>query len=322
MEKRKETEPALSTPRFLISRLSALGDTVCSLPAAVALKRAFPECSITWVVEPRFSGIVECCDAIDEIIRVKPSLKTIPTFPHRFDAALDLQGLLKSALCISRAKADRKVGFHWRREGAWFFSERVLPDPTSFHVVDQYVDVAREVGGKMDRAEFMLRAKPEDIGAVRKKLAGKGIDGSFIAINAGAGWPSKRWVPAYFSSVIDALRDLGYASVLIGGNAEADRLAAEEVLSGCRVRPASLLGETSVRELVALMGLCSAHLGGDTGSSHLAAALGKPAIGLYSITRPKRSCPYCQIDRCLYEPTRLSDIKPESVLLKLKEALG
>src|ERR1022692_2852333 len=90
--------------KFLISRLSALGDTVCSLPAAVALKRGFPDCHITWIVDPRFAGIVECCEAVDATMTVKPSLKTIPTFDDRFDAALDLQGLLKSALCISKAK--------------------------------------------------------------------------------------------------------------------------------------------------------------------------------------------------------------------------
>jgi len=321
VEECEETEPPLIEPRFLISRLSALGDTVCSLPAAVALKNGFPDCKITWAVDPRFAGIVECCDAVDEIIRVKPSVKTIPTYSERFQAALDLQGLLKSALCIARAKADRKVGYHWRREGAWFFSERVLPDPTSFHVVDQYVDVAREVGGKMDKAEFRLKPKVEDLTSVREKLAEKGISGRFVAVNAGAGWPSKRWVPAYFAEVVDALADAGYSSVLIGGNAEGDRLAASEVISGCKSAPANLLGATTVRELVALIDLCDAHLGGDTGSSHLAAALDKPAIGLYSITKPLRSCPYCQIDRCLYDPVSLADIKPEKVLLKLKEAL-
>ncbi len=130
---------------------------------------------MTWVVDPRFAGIVECCGAVDQVIKLKPTLKTVPTYAEAFDAALDLQGLLKSALCIARAKATQKVGYHWRREGAWLFSERVLPDPSSFHVVDQYVDVARSIGGKMDRAEFMLTPKHEDVESVRAKLAAKGV---------------------------------------------------------------------------------------------------------------------------------------------------
>jgi ADP-heptose:LPS heptosyltransferase len=71
--------------------------------------------------------------------------------------------------------------------------------------------------------------------------------------------------------------------------------------------------------LVALVALAKAHVGGDTGSSHLAAALGIPAIGLYAITRPKRSCPYGQIERCLYEPSGLAGISTASVLAKLRE---
>lgn len=306
----------------MISRLSALGDTVCSLPAAVALKRGFPECHITWVVDPRFAGIVECCGAVDEVVKVKPSLKSLPSFEGRFEAALDLQGLLKSAVCIARADARRKVGYHWRREGAWLFSEQVLPDPTSFHVVDQYVDVARAVGGQMGRAEFMLAPKREDLEAMGKLPAENGIRGKFVVVNAGAGWASKRWSPALFAEVIDRLGDLGVGSVLIGGKADADKDAANEVAEKCKFPPANLVGQTGVRQLVALIALGAAHLGGDTGSTHIAAALGKPAVGLYSITNPRRSCPYGQIDRCIYEPDSLDAIKPADVYALLREALG
>ena len=65
-----------------------------------------------------------------------------------------------------------------------------------------------------------------------------------------------------------------------------------------------------------------AHVGGDTGSTHLAAAMGVPAIGLYSLTSPKRSCPYGKFSRCLYEPRGLDQIRVEDVLCKVKEALA
>jgi len=308
-------------PSFLVSRLSALGDTVCSLPAAVALKRAFPDCRIVWAVDPRFAGIVECCEAVDEVVRVKPSLKTIPKYTERFDAALDLQGLLKSGLCVMRAKADRKVGYHWQREGAWLFTERILPDPSSFHIVDQYVDVARAVGGQMDRAEFMLKPKEEDVLSVRRKLKEREVYGRFVVANAGAGWATKRWPPEHFAHVIDALQRDGMRVVLVGGKADADRQAAAEVTQRCEQPPVSLLGETSVRELVALIRLASVHLGGDTGSTHIAAALETPAVGLYSITRPRRSCPYGQIDRCHYDPEGLAKIRPEAVLETIRGIL-
>ena len=309
-------------PNFLISRLSALGDTVCSLPAAVALKRAFPDSHISWVVDPRFAGIVECCQAVDEVITVKISARTIPTYSLDFEAALDLQGLLKSGLCLMKAKAKRKVGYHWRREGAWLFSERILPDRTSFHVVDQYVDVARAVGGVMDRAEFQLLAKESDSDHVRGILSDNQLNRPFVVINAGAGWATKRWLPESFASVIDALDANGLGSVLIGGKGQSDIDAATQVINLCKSSPVSLIGKTSVRELIALIALSSAHLGGDTGSSHVAAALSKPAIGLYSITKPLRSCPYGQLANCLYDPNSLANIRPDAVLSVLMGAIS
>ena len=310
--------------RVLIARLSALGDAVCSLPAAVALKATFPESHITWAVDARFRGIVERCGAVDEVVTVKPGLhpKSWPKFDALFDLALDLQGLAKSALVVSRSGAPKKLGYHWQREGAWLVSSPVPPDPTSFHIVDQYVDVARAAGAACDRAEFGLTPDTEDVTKMRALLVEHGVTTGFVLMNAGAGWATKRWPPLHFARLIDDLARRGIPSALIGGRADADREAAREVVDACAHPPADLLGLTSVRELVALVSLASAHVGGDTGSTHLAAALNVPAIGLYSITRPQRSCPYGQIGRCHYDPAGLGSIPPEEVLMTVREALA
>jgi lipopolysaccharide heptosyltransferase I len=307
--------------RFLISRLSALGDTVCSLPVAVSLKRTFPDAHITWVVDPRFAGVVECCRSVDEVRAVRPNWRSIPTYPDRFEAALDLQGLLKSALMVARAKAARKVGFHWAREGAALFYERVLPDPTSMHVVDQYVDVARAVGAQADRAEFDLKPKEEDVLAVRRKLKERGVGGRIVIFNPGASVPEKRWPSACIAAAIEAVQSFGLQSVLIGGPGATDRQVADEVARHCAMPPASMVGETSVRELIALIRLASAHVGGDTGSTHIAAAMDIPAVGLYSTTRPERSCPYGQIASCHFSPDGLAHIQPDAVIATLRDIL-
>ena len=315
--------------RILISRLSALGDTVCSLPVAVALKGAFPAAHIAWAVDPRFAGIVERCGAVDEVARVKPGIwpTSWPQFAERFDVALDLQGLAKSALVLARSGAVSRVGYHWQREGAWLASRSVPPDATSFHIVDQYMDVARaivaEYGGEdVSRASFGLSPEGEDLQKMRSLLRAKEISTGFVLMNAGAGWASKRWPPERFAALADALAARGIPTALIGGKAEGDRAVAREVLAACESAPADLLGETSVRELVALVALARAHVGGDTGSTHLAAALGVPAIGLYSITRPQRSCPYGQIGRCHYDPAGLAHIPANEVLATVSEALS
>jgi len=309
--------------RYLISRLSSLGDVVCTLPVAAALKSQ-PDVHVTWVVDPRFAGLVECCTHVDECIVWKPTMswKGVPTFDSEFTAALDMQGLLKSALPVAKCRAERKVGYHWQREGARFFSQRVLPDPSSTHIVDQYVDVARALGVEVDTAQFGMEPRNEDLAKVKDLLATNGITDRFVLMNAGAGWTTKRWPARHFAKLIDECAALGWQTALLGGRAEADLAAAAEVCASAKNPPANLLGKTSVRELVALVSLSSAHVGGDTGSTHLAAALGVPAVGLYSITRPQRSCPYGQIDRCHYDPDGLSRIDVESVFRTVEEAMS
>lgn len=306
--------------RFLISRLSSLGDVVCSLPAAGALKQAFPESEIVWAVDPRFAGIVRSCQHVDEVLEVKPKLKpdSWPKIEGEFDAALDLQGLLKSGLVLKGSKAKVKVGYHWQREGAWLFSSRVVPDPSSLHVVDQYVDVARAVGGEADRADFGLEPLPESLASVQTKL---NSDRPFVVMNGGAGWVTKRWPPAHFAALIDLLADQGMDTVLIGGKSDDDLGVQAEIERNCKSSPKLLAGQTSIPELVALLSLAKAHVGGDTGSSHIAAALGIPAIGLYSITKPVRSCPYGQIERCQYDARGLAYIQPEQVFRTLMESM-
>lgn len=307
--------------RFLICRLSALGDVACSLPAAGALKKGFPDCHITWVADPRFAGVVRSCRHVDEVVEAKPSFRpeTWPTPEGEFDAALDLQGLLKSSLVVKNTKAKKKLGYHWQREGAWLFSQRVIPDKSSLHVVDQYVDVARAAGGEADRADFGLYALPEALESVREKL---GNGERFVVMNGGAGWATKRWPTGHFASLADRLEPHGFRTVLIGGKSDDDLAVQSEIVGRCNNRPIELAGKTSITELIALLSLSKAHVGGDTGSSHLAAALGIPAIGLYSITRPVRSCPYGQIDRCHFDRNGLAHILPDQVVETVLKAVS
>jgi ADP-heptose:LPS heptosyltransferase len=295
-----------------------LGDVTCTLPAAVALKKAFSDCHITWIVDERFATVVQCCKAVDEVrvSRIGFSPSTWPRFTEPFDVAFDLQGLMKSAGPVGLAKAKRKLAYHWQREASWLFAQGVKSDPSSWHIVDQYVDVVREAGATMDRAEFWLAPKSEDIASVKQKLDGLQ---EFVIFNAGAGWPTKRWTEEKFASLADRI---GVPVVLIGGKTEDDKQIAARIAAQSSARGVSLVGETNVGELIALLSLCKAHVGGDTGSTHIAAALGRPCVGLYSITRPRRSCPYGQIDNCVYNPESLHAISVDEVLEKYKGAVA
>lgn len=292
--------------RFLVSRLSALGDVACGLPVATALKQGHPGCEVVWLCDRRFAGIPQLCPDIDhvEVLEKDPKKwKAQMQALGEFEVGIDLQGLLKSALPISSARCKQRVGYHWQREGSWLFTSAVKPDPSSIHVVDQYVDVARAVGGISDRAVFNLVPNPEDVATVQDLLRDLGHEAGrpLVLANAGAGWGTKRWPPELYARLV---RDLGDRVTFAFLGTEADRPAFNEVVAAWKSSdpdgigvPVDLLGKTNVRQLVALISRCDLHVAGDTGSTHIAAALGRPCIGLYTLTRPERCCPYGQYDR-------------------------
>jgi ADP-heptose:LPS heptosyltransferase len=304
--------------RFLIARLSSLGDVVCTLPAAVALKSSYPDAEVVWCVGHRFAGAVELCRAVSEVVvwpKHRAEQKRVLDGLGEFDAAFDLQGLWKSGALVGKCKAKSKLGYFWQREGSWLFSQCVRPDPSSLHVTDQYVDVVRAYGAEADRAEFGLAPDPADIATVRALLP----PGELVVCNAGAGWATKRWPPSHFAALANALHERGLRVAFVG--AKGDRGTMEEVKMAGATNAFDLVGRTDVRQLVALLSIARAHVGGDTGSTHIAAALGVPAIGLYSVTRPERSCPYGQRHNTLHDPRGLAHIPVEAVLEKLTEAI-
>lgn len=211
-----------------------------------------------------------------------------------FECALDLQGLLKSAIPVAMAKAKRKLGYHWQREGARLFTQPVIPCPESVHVVEQYLDVARAAGGG-DVVDFGLEPDEAGMSKARELLADLPQGKKLVVCHAGAGWASKRWPAKHFADLADSLA--GEANVCFIGT-KADEAAVAEVFSQVQSQPANWIGKTDIATLAAVLKQADLHIAGDTGSIHIAAALGTPCIGLYTLTRPERSSPYGQIERC------------------------
>ncbi len=264
------------------------------------MKAGFPDCEVVWLVDRRFAGVVECCRWVDQIVVMEKGLGAIRTQVAglgTFDVALDLQGLLKSALPVFLASAETKLGYHWQREGSALLVGKVWPDPKSIHVVEQYVDVARAAGGG-DAVDFGLAAKSDDVAKIGELLRDSGLsDGQpLVLANAGAGWAAKRWPAENFAALVKSVEAAGGKVGFLG--TKADEAAFEEVVSAGGGGAMNLLGKTTVRELVALIDQAWVMVAGDTGALHIAAGLGRQCVGIYMQTRPERSCAYGQLENC------------------------
>jgi lipopolysaccharide heptosyltransferase I len=338
--------------RFLIVRLGALGDIVHAIPVAAALRRAFPSARIDWLVSAKHREILDLVPVIDRRLVVNDRggatgganlLEAVRELRRaRYDAAIDLQGLIKSAIIARLSGAARVIGFssrHLRERVARVFYSQVY-DPggggmlergSVHHVVRLNLSLLAALGLKEETPEFPLETAPSEAARTAREQAG----GRYALLNPGAAWPNKRWPPARFAAVAVALAERhGLHSVVLWGPGE--RSLAEEVV--VRAGAAAVMSaQTSIADLVALARGARVMVSGDTGPTHIAAAVGTPLVGIYGPTRPERNGPWdardvtvsraavCEchhLRRCRRATMCLMDIEVEEVLGAIERRLA
>lgn len=154
---------------ILVVKLSAIGDVIHALPVSYAIKETYPKAHLTWVVEPTAYDILTGNPYIDDIIlfekkrfrTVRGFLEEFRPFRHelrarKYDAALDLQGLFKSAVIVAQSGAKLRLGTANMREGSAYVSRPVQGAHAAGHIVERYLDVARALGCRVDEVRFPL----------------------------------------------------------------------------------------------------------------------------------------------------------------------
>jgi lipopolysaccharide heptosyltransferase I len=286
----------------LIVRLGALGDVVHAIPAAAALRAAFPEARIDWLVDARHRGMVDLVTAIDRVLVVPRS--SVGGWTHavrdlrqvRYDVALDLQGLLKSAVLARASGATRVIGFsiwHLREKTARpFYSEAgAAADGQAEHVIHKNLRLLRTVGVTDERITFPLaHVESAAVAAVRSAIGTQ----PFAMINPGAAWPNKRWPPDRFGEVASFVRDIrGLPSIVLWGRGEE---ALAQAVINASSGAARIAPPTSIADLLALGREASLMVSGDTGPLHIAGAAGTPTVAIFGPTDPHRNGPWSVTD--------------------------
>ena len=329
--------------RFLIVRLGALGDVVHAIPVAAALRRAFPGATIDWLVSAKHRELLDLVPVVDRRLVMDGWLGAIGELRRsHYDVAIDLQGLIKSAVLARSSGAPRVLGFSSRyareRAARLFYTEAYDPgrgglyDPRETrHVVDINLGVLGLLGITAPAREFPI----DDLDSDAARGARQQTGGRYALLNPGAAWPNKRWPPSRLAAIAAELRARhGLMSVVLWGPGE-EALAAE-VVAGAN-GAAVLSPKTTIADLVALARRAALMVSGDTGPTHIAAALGTPIVGIYGPTRPARNGPLSPLDvtvsrdavcqchhlrRCTRERMCLLDIEVAEVLDAVERRLA
>jgi lipopolysaccharide heptosyltransferase II len=292
--------PVSDVQRLLFVKPSSLGDIIHALPVLDALRRHFTRARITWLVKREWAELVERVEGVDEIVTVEPGLYgwlgAVPRLrASGFDLAIDLQGLFRSGAMAWLSGAIRRIGFANAREGSsWFYTLRVPVPTTEIHAVDRYLLITDAMGiSRKAEPAFRFRLSSSDDQRVDELLSRRGVKGGsrWVAMNVSARWPTKRWPIRSFAGLIDHLAAAGIGPVVLVG-APGDGGAADDVSRLASRPPVSLVGQTGIGLLPALLRKASVLVTNDSGPMHVAAAVGTPVVAMFGPTSPTRTGPY------------------------------
>ena len=329
--------------KVLIVRLGSLGDIIHAIPAAAAIRHAFPNATIDWLVDVRHRELLDLVPVVDHRIAVNTAnlgslSSTLSDLRRaRYDAVLDLQGLLKSALLARLSGASRTVGFPadlLRERAARFFYTDTAGDVVP-HVIDKNLSMLKAIGVRMPDVAFPLEDRHPQIAAEARSRLGIAAEKRFALINPGAAWPNKRWPPVYFAEVSRELakrHDL--RSLVLWGPGE-ERLA--QTVAAASDNTAAVSPQTRIADLVSLTKAAAVMISGDTGPMHVAGACGTPLVGIFGPTDPRRNGPWAEDDltvsryrscvchyqrQCRIAGWCLLDISPREVMNLVDRRLG
>jgi heptosyltransferase I len=279
-------------PRFLIVRLGSLGDVIHAIPAVAALIEQHRQARVDWIVDPRYVELVKRVERIGHVIPFDTRhgwgslIGTARSLRgERYDAAIDLQGLIKSAVLARIAGARRTIGFtsaHLREPLARFFYTETHDPGVLAHVIDKGLALMRTLGVQDMTVRFPLDVPP------------CATPDGYVVINPGAAWPNKRWPPDRFGALAAAIRERhGLRSLVLWGPGE--EAAASAVVASSR-GAAEQAPATGITDLLAIAKGATVMVSGDTGPLHIAGAVGTPIVALFGPTRSERNGPWSPAD--------------------------
>lgn len=294
-----------SRPRVLISRMSAIGDTILTTPVACRLREALPDAHLSWVVEEKSAKFIDGHPALDETVILPRGWFTSPAgiaearhqlAPLRPDAAIDCQSNTKSALACWLSGASLRIGLkgkHGAELSPWLNNRLVRPRRP--HVTDRSLELLTPLGFSAadepyEAVSWNLPVCPGAEQSVRAWAPIESNDG-FAVINPGATWDSKLWEMDRFGELAGRLGERRALPTVVVWGGDRERAWAEEIVAKSGGW-ATLAPPTSLTELAALLRQARLVVSSDTGPMHLAVAVGAPTVGLHGVTRPEDCGPY------------------------------
>ena len=278
---------------ILVIKLRYIGDVVLSTPVLRLLRKQYPEAKLACLVNAGTQDVLTHNPHVDEVLVVaRGSLKKQVQFcfqlrARQFDCVIDLTDGDRSAFLTWISGAPVRIGFNaekrWR---GMLYSDCVESESGMSHMVEYHAQALNSLGTYSLSSEPEVHVQEEYHERAQTRLAQLRLDQHrWVMIHPTARYWFKAWPHERFSQLSNWLAGNDMTVVLVGHAQDLE--IAEKIQARANVPVISLVGQTSLLELAALMKCADLFLGNDTGLMHIAAAVGCPVVGLFGPTDPK-----------------------------------
>ena len=343
--------------KILIIRLSALGDTIHTLPLAYALRQQYPDCQIDWIVEDKAQKFVVNNPLLNnvyvlnkksssklqflcEFIRIIKKIRN-----EKYDIVIDTQQLLKSAVIMGLSGGKRKIMLDGGREFSFLFANEIIktgrkPFDINYHVVNRNLDIAKYLDCTNQEAKFIIPDFSFEYSQNIKDII-ENLDKTkkTIVLAPATTWENKHWNVNGWVDIINEFKE--ECNIIIKAS-EKEKVLTDKILSFVLKSDniINLTGKTSLADLVYIYKNVNLVVSPDSGSTHIAWAAEKAyVITLFFATSAKRTAPFgnkyfyissaCPCSPCMSKHCKLktnknnciNKIKSEDVVNIIKKVL-
>ena len=307
--------------KILVRAPNWIGDAVMCEPALRGLRALFPEAEVTVLAKPSIAELYAGYSGLDHLLvyddkdahagitgkwSIAGSLRR-----HRFDMAVLFQNAFEAAFIAWLAGIPRRYGYATDGRVIFLTHPVAVPRPDGLvHQVEYYWNMLKPLGVAGEASSPTLHVSTDEDRMVDARLAAAGIDSShlIIGINPGSTYgKAKRWLPERFAEVARKLAErlekeerTSVAVALLGARGEEP--LGNDIASRIDCRSIVLSGETTIRELMAVVKRCRLLITNDTGPMHIAAAFGVPIVAVFGPTDSRTTAPYGQERSVVREP--------------------
>jgi len=294
--------PFVHPPASLcVIRLSAIGDTCHTVPVVRAIQRAWPSTKLTWIIGRTEHSLLRGLDGVEFVVLDKSQGLRGYAAVHRalagrtFDALLHMHASARANLVSLMVRAPLRLGFDRARarDYQWLFSNRQLPARPQRHVMDGLFEFAEQLGVARGEPEWNIPVGADDLAAISPLFA-PGKPTLVISPCTGQRFRNYRnWRVDWYAEIADyAVERFGAQVLLTGGTTAIEQSYGRDITRLSKSAPQNLIGQTNLKQLLAILQRSSVVLCPDSGPAHMATAVRTPVVGLYATSNRHRTGPY------------------------------